>query len=398
MLSRTVSRIAAAAFAVALASIVAGCKKATPTATAPAPEVVVTDVVQRDVPLYSDWVGTTVGFVNAEIHPKITGYLLKQNYTDGAHVKAGQVLFQIDPRQYQAAFDQAVGDLAQKQADYKKNAQDLARYKPLLSAQVISQQDFDHVNQATRAAKATMEAAQAAVETARLNLQWTQVNSPIDGIAGIAKVQVGDLVSVTMLLTTVSQVDPIKVTFPISEREYLHFAGAIQQHEKTGTSTNEPTLAMVLADGSTYKYPGHFYVANRQVNVQTGTINIQGVFPNPENILRPGMYAKISAATDTQKGALLVPQGAVLETQGTYQVAVVGADNKVTMHTVTMGKQVGDLRIITDGLAPGDRIITEGVQKVSDGMEVTPRMKPAPAAAPAADGAPAAATTPGSQG
>lgn len=404
MSARTFPRIAAAAFAIALATAVAGCKKAAPNAAPQTPEVDVTDVVQRDVPLYSDWVGTTVGFVNAQIHPKISGYLLKQNYTDGAHVKAGQVLFQIDAREYQAALDQALGDLAQKQADYKKNQQDLSRYTPLLAAQVISQQDFDHVNQATRAAKAAMEAAQAAVETAKLNVQWTQVNSPIDGIAGIAKVQVGDLVGVTMLLTTVSQLDPIKVTFPISEREYLHFADRIKQHEKTGTSKDEATLAMVLADGSTYQYPGHFYVANRQVNVQTGTITVQGVFPNPGNILRPGMYAKIRAATDTQKGALLVPQGAVLETQGTYQVAVVGADNKVTMHTVAIGKQVGDLRIIADGLAPGERIITQGEQKVSDGMEVIPRMKPiesapAPASAtsPAADGAPAAAATPGRQ-
>ena len=239
----------------------------------------VTDVIQQDVPVYSDWVGTTEGFVNAEIHPKISGYLLKQNYKDGDHVCAGQLLFQIDDREYKAALDQALGDLGQKQADYKKNQQDLSRYKPLYHQQVISKQDFDHVNQNTRASAAAAQSAQAAVETAKLNEQWTQVNSPIDGIAGIAKAQVGDLVSPTSLLTTVSQLDPIKVTFPISEREYLHFASRIRRHEEKGVSPNEPVLTMVLADGQTYKYPGHFYVANRQVNAQTGTINNPGSFP-----------------------------------------------------------------------------------------------------------------------
>jgi membrane fusion protein (multidrug efflux system) len=231
------------------------------------------------------------------------------------------------------------------------------------------------------------------------------VNSPIEGIAGIAKAQVGDLVNPTALLTTVSQLDPIKVTFPISEREYLHFASRIRRHEEEkAVSPSEPVLTMVLADGQTYKYPGHFYVANRQINASTGTITIQGVFPNPDDLLRPGMYAKIRAATDLRKDALLVPQGAVLETQGQYQVGVVGADNKVNMRMVKTGKQVGDLRIIEDGLAPGDRVITEGLQKVSDGIEVRPvPLAPeggasATSAAPAStSAAPATAVTPDGQ-
>ncbi len=353
---------------------------------APVPEVVVTEVVQRNVPVYSDWVGTTEGFVNADIYPKISGYLLKQNYRDGDKVHTGQLLFQIDDREYKAALDQAIGDLGQKQADYKRNAQDLSRYKPLYDQQVISKQDFDHVDQNTRASKAAVAAAQAAVETAKLNEDWTQVNSPIDGIAGIAKTQVGNLVSPTSLLTTVSQLDPIKVEFPISEREYLHFADKINRHERDGDSKQDPDLEMILADGSTYKYRGRFYVANRQVNIQTGTIKIQGIFPNPENILRPGLYAKIRSATDVRKDALLVPQAAVLETQGQYQVGVVGADNKVTLRMVKTGKQVGDLRIIDEGVSPGERVITEGLQKVSDGMEVNPRVvppEPAPAVSPA---------------
>jgi RND family efflux transporter MFP subunit len=386
---------------IALAIAASGCKKSTPVAPPPLPQVVVTDVIEKDVAVYSDWVGTTEGFVNAEIHPKISGYLLKQNYKDGDHLHAGQLLFQIDDREYRAALDQALADLAQKEADYKKNKQDLARYLPLYNQQVISKQDFDHVNQNTRASAAVAQSAQAAVETAKLNEQWTQVNSPIEGIAGIAKAQVGDLVNPASLLTTVSQLDPIKVTFPISEREYLHFASRIRRHEQNGVSPTEPVLEMVLADGQTYKYPGHFYVANRQINASTGTITIQGVFPNPDDLLRPGMYAKIRAATDVRKDALLVPQGAVLETQGQYQVAVVGADNKVTMRMVKTGKQVGDLRIIETGLAAGDRVITEGLQKVSDGVEVRPvpaagssSIKGAPAST---NGAPAAAMTPDTQ-
>jgi RND family efflux transporter MFP subunit len=376
----------AASFAIALLLGATGCKKAAAPVAPPVPEVVVTDVVQRNVPVYSDWVGTTEGFVNADIYPKISGYLLKQNYRDGDHVRAGQLLFQIDDREYKAALDQALGDLGQKAADYKKNQQDLARYKPLYDQQVISKQDYDHVNQSTRASAAAVASSQAAVETAKLNEQWTQVNSPIDGIAGIAKTQVGNLVSPTSLLTSISQLDPIKVEFPISEREYLHFADKINRHERDGDSKQDPDLEMVLADGSTYKYRGRFYVANRQVNIQTGTINIQGIFPNPDNILRPGLYAKIRSNTDVQKAALLVPQAAVLETQGQYQVAVVGADNKVTLRMVTTGKQVGDLRIIDQGVSAGERVITEGLQKVSDGMEVKPQLapaEPAPAATPA---------------
>jgi membrane fusion protein, multidrug efflux system len=373
---------------------ISGCKKPAVQAPPPVPEVTVAEVIKKDVPVYSNWVGTTEGFVNAEIHPKISGYLLKQNYKDGDHVKAGQLLFQIDDREYKAALDQVQADLAQKQADYKKNQQDLARYIPLYQQQVISKQEFDHVNQNTRASAAVAQSAQAAVATAKLNEQWTQVTSPIEGVAGIAKTQVGDLVTPTSLLTTVSRLDPIKVTFPISEREYLHFAERIKRHQEDGPTAGEPILTMVLADGTTYKYPGQFYVANRQVNSQTGTINIQGVFPNPDDILRPGMYAKIHSATDTKIGALLVPQGAVLETQGQDQVAIVGPDNKVTMRIVKIGKQVGDLRIIDDGLEPGDRVITEGLQKVSDGMEVKPQLQvietpatsPSPSSSPAATG------------
>jgi RND family efflux transporter MFP subunit len=372
----------------AIAVVPSGCKRAAAPVAPPLPEVVVTDVVQRNVPVYSEWVGTTEGFVNADIYPKISGYLLKQNYKDGDHVKPGQLLFQIDDRQYKAALDQALGELAQQQAENKKNQQDIARYKPLFEQQVVSLQDYDHVNQAAHASAAAVQAAEAAVETAKLNFDWCQVTSPIDGIAGIAKTQVGNLVGTTSLLTTVSQLDPIKVTFPISEREYLHFADRIKQHEETGHSKNEPALQMVLADGSVYKYPGHFYVANRQVNVQTGTIKIQGLFPNPDSILRPGLYAKVRSPTDTLQGALLIPPDAVLETQGQYQVAVVGADNKVTIRPVTIGKLAEGLRIISSGVTAGEHVITEGLQKVSDGMVVVPTLAASESASSAATPAP----------
>jgi RND family efflux transporter MFP subunit len=291
----------------------------------------------------------------------------------------------FDDREYKAALDQALGDLAEKKAELKKNQEDLARYGPLFKEQVISRQDFDHIDQATRASAAAAEAAQAAVEAAQLNLDWTRVESPIDGVAGIAKTQVGDLISPATLLTTVSQLDPIKVTFPISERQYLHFAEKIKEHQEKGVTKGEPDLEMILADGTIYPYRGHFYVANRQVNIQTGTIKIEGIFPNHDYILRPGLYAKIRSATDVLPNALLVPDRAILETQGQYQVAVVSADDRVSLLTVKPGKYYGDLRVVERGIAPGERVITEGVQKVSDGMEVRPRFVPEQASEASAD-------------
>jgi RND family efflux transporter MFP subunit len=385
-------------FVAAIAVVPSGCKRAAAPVAPPLPEVVATDVVQRNVPVYSESVGTTEGFVNADIYPKITGYLLKQNYSDGGRVRAGQLLFQIDDREYKAALDQALGDLGQKQADYKKNRQDLDKYTPLYEQQVISKQEFDHVTQTTRASAAAVASAEAAVETAKLNKQWTQVTSPIDGIAGIAKAQVGDLVSSTMLLATVSQLDPIKVEFPVSEKTYLHFADQINQDP---LGKNAPKLEMILSDGSTYKYPGHISNVNRQVEIQTGTIEVQGIFPNPGHVLRPGMFAKVRAAAEVRHKALLVPQEAVLETQGQYQVAVVGSDNKVTMRTVEVGQQAVGLQIIEKGVSPGERVITEGLQKVSDGMEVklqSVRPESALAESPtSADQAPSDAATPGSR-
>jgi len=358
---------------VVIATLVGGsCKQAGPPPATP-PEVLVTEVVQKDVPIYTEWVGTTVGFVNAQVRPRVQGYLLKQDYRDGAHVAADQLLFEIDDRPYKAALDQALGDLAQQRANLRKNQLDVARYTPLAKKGAVSTEELDNAVQATRASEAQVQAAEAAVENARLNLGWTKVYSPIAGIAGIAPVQVGDLVTPSTLLTTVSQLDPMKVTFPISEREYLRFADRIKEHREKGRAKDEPDLQLILADGSTYPLPGNFYVAERQVEQQTGTIQIQALFPNPDDLLRPGLYAKVRAPTVTVHGALLVPERAVQETQGVYQVAVVGSDNKVALRTVKAGEQVGGLWIIDEGLKPGDRVVTQGLQKVKDGIVVNPQ-------------------------
>jgi len=358
----------------------------------PIPTVTVAKVVQNDVPIYDESVGTTVGFVNANILPKVSGYLLKQNYQDGSPVRAGQLLFEIDARQYQAALDQALGNLAQVRAQLKQNQLTLARDTELFQKSVIAKQAFDDITQTTRASEALVKADEAAVESAKLNLQWTQVYSPISGVAGIAQAQVGDLVGTNTLLTTVSQVDPIKVSFPISEKLYLRFAGQINASGTQSARSSAPPIELILDNGSVYSYPGHLYAVNRQVDVQTGTIMVQATFPNPENILRPGMYAKVRAQTDVQHNALVVPQTSVSSIQGQYEVAVIGADNKVTLRPVTPGKKTGSLWVINVGLKPGERVVADGAQKLQEGMEVRPvlatEQAPRLAGTPAADANP----------
>jgi membrane fusion protein, multidrug efflux system len=247
----------------------------------------------------------------------------------------------------------------------------------------MSKQELDNAVQATHASEALVQAAQAAVENARLNLDWTRIYSPIDGIAGIAPVQVGNLVTPSTLLTTVSQVDPMKVTFPITERQYLRFADQIKEHQTKGRAPDEPELQLILADGSTYPRPGRLYVADRQVDQQTGTILVQALFPNPDAFLRPGLYAKVRAATQTVRGALLVPERAVQEIQGVHQVAVVGSDDKVALRTVKTGEQVDGFWIIADGLKPGEHVVTQGLQKVKDGIVVRAKPDAAATVAPA---------------
>jgi len=353
-----------------------GCKQGAQSGQPPAPpppEVIVTSVIQRDVPIYFEWVGTTEGYVNAQIRPRVQGYLYARHYKEGAAIKAGDLMFTIDPREYQAALDQASGNLAQAEANLGKTQLDVARYTPLAKEGAISQQELDNAVQAHEANKALVESARAAVEQAKLNLGWTKVTSPIDGIAGISVAQIGDLVTPNTELTTVSQVDPIKVYYPISEREYLHFARRIREIGQ-GRGGESVPLELTLADGSVYPERGTFSLADRQVDLRTGTITVQGLFPNPTNLLRPGQYAKIRVAAEMKKGALLVPQRAVQELQGTYRVAIVDAENKVELRVVKVGARIENLWVIDEGLKPDDRVVIEGLQKIRDGAPVRPKL------------------------
>lgn len=356
--------------------IVAGCeeKKQAP-AAAPPPEVEVVQVIQQDVPVYAEWIGTTDGLVNAKIRAQVTGYLLKQTYKEGTTVKKGDLLFEIDPRPFKAALDQAVAQLAIAKAKLGKTELDVKRYTPLARESAISQQELDDAVQANLAAKAGVQSAQAAVEQAQLNLDFTRIVSPIDGIAGTAIVQIGDLVGPTSTgeLTTVSTVNPIKVNFPISEQEYMN---AVQSRERTEQKQNtaaDMPLEAILADGSVFPHPGRLSYADRQVDVKTGTIQVAALFPNPGDILRPGQFARVRALTETKQNAILVPQRSVTELQGSFQVAVVGPDNKVTIRNVKAGERVGSLWVIDDGLKSGERVVIEGVQKVREGQVVTPK-------------------------
>jgi len=378
---RPSARILVVAFA-ALAWLSAnGCgKKAGPQAPPP-PDVLVTEVVKRDVPVYYDWIGTINGYINAQIRPQVKGYLLTKNYVEGSVVRAGDLLFGIDPREFQAQVDQAKGQLAQAQALLGKTQLDVARYTPLAKEGAVSQQELDNAIQANLQNQAAVDAARAALDQAKLNLGWTKVTSPIDGVSGIAIAQIGDLVDISTILTTVSQVDPIKVVFPVSEQQYLGYAKA-RAREQDPQRPRAGALELILADGSVFPQRGSVSVVGREVDPRTGTITIEGLFPNPGNILRPGGYAKVRAVIDNLPNALIVPQPAVQDFQGTMQVAVVTADNKVDIRNVTTGPRFGTDWVILDGVKAGDKVIVQGLQKVRGGMSVAPKpfIAPSPAA------------------
>src|SRR5262249_45745571 len=342
----------------------------------PPPSVEVAPVIQKDVPIFEEWIGSLDGYVNAEIRPQIEGYLLKQQYKEGSFVKAGEALFQIDPRDFQAAYDQAKGNVTQYEATLANAKVTVNRYTPLAAQKAISQQELDDAVTRQRTAQANLDSAQAALERAKLNLGWTNVTSPVDGIAGVAKSQVGDLVNRLTVMTTVSQVDPIKVFFNPSEQEYLAWVaknGPVEKSLKTGQNLEQGRLQLILADGSVFPHRGHAILVGREVDVKTGTIQLAGAFPNPGNVLRPGQYAKVRVSTDVKKGAILVPQRAVNELQGSYQVGLLGPDNKATIKVVKTGPKEGDLWVIEEGLKPGDKIIVEGLQRVRSGMTVVPK-------------------------
>jgi RND family efflux transporter MFP subunit len=342
-------------------------------ATGGAPQVQVARVVQRDVSIYREWVATVDGYVNAQIQPQVSGYLIKQDYREGAFVRKDEVLFEIDPRPFQAVLDQAKAQLAQAEAQLGNAALNVERDIPEAEANAIARSQLEGDTQAQMAAKASVAASRAAVEQAALNLSFTKVRSLISGIAGIAQIQVGNLVTPSAVLTGVSQVDPIKTYFPISGEEYLRIADKIHPETVNLLSSTAPIpLQLILSNGSTYARGGSILFADRQVDQQTGTIRIAGAFPNPGNILRPGQYAKVRAVTEVLKGALLVPQRAVTQVQGAAQVAVVGADNKIAIRAVQTGELVDTMWVITSGLIAGDRVVAEGIQKVKDGSTITP--------------------------
>jgi RND family efflux transporter MFP subunit len=350
----------------------AGCGEKKPPPGA-APQVQVVAVVQRDVSIYSEWVATLDGYVNAQIQPQVSGYLIKQDYREGSFVHKDDVLFEIDPRPFQAVLDQAKAQLAQAEAQLGNATLNVNRDIPEAEANAIARSQLEGDTQAQLAAKATVASGRAAVEQAALNLNFTKVRSLISGIAGIAQVQVGNLVTPSAVLTAVSQVDPIKTYFPISGEDYLRIADKIHPETVNLLSSDSTVpLQLILANGTTYARSGGILFADRQVDQQTGTIRIAGAFANPGNILRPGQYAKVRAVTQILKGALMVPQRAVSQLQGSAQVAVVGTDNKVTIRSVQTGERVDTMWVITGGLTAGDRVIAEGVQKVKDGSTVTP--------------------------
>lgn len=351
-----------------------GCtssSKAAPAAPPPA-TVEVAPVIQRDTPIVSEWVAVLDGYVNAQIQPRVSGYIIKQNYKEGSLVRKGDVLFEIDPRPFQAALDQAKAQLAQADAQLGKAKLDVERDTPLAKARAIAQSQLDTEVQAKLGAQAQVQAAQANVEQAALNMEWTKVTSLVSGIAGIAQVQIGNLVGPTSILTSVSQVDPIKAFFTVSEQEFTEFHRRFPTPQKVEAQRKRIPLQLVLADGTVYGDPGQISFADREVNPATGAIRIAGLFPNPNNLLRPGGFGRVRASVTTRQGAMLVPQKAVIELQGSYQIAVVGPDNKVSIRPITVGERVGKLWIVNEGIKPGEQVIVEGQLKVHEGAPVKP--------------------------
>jgi membrane fusion protein (multidrug efflux system) len=396
-------RIAAVVLAVSLAALLTSCEQQQRTAVRMAPPVVeVAAVVVRDVPIVKEWIGTLDGRVNAGIRAQVSGYVMAQAYKEGSFVRKGQLLFQIDPRPFEAALNQARGNqaqaesnvqlaranLAQNEARLGKADLDVKRYAPLVKTRAISQEEMDNALQSQLEARAAVQSTRAAIESAQagvaavkaavydteVQLEFTKIKAPIDGIAGIAKVQVGDLASPTSgELTMVSAVDPIKAYFTVSEQEY------IAQHG--GQAGPSAELEIILADGSLYPHKGRLFLEDRQVDVGTGALRMAALFPNPGNFLRPGQYARVRSVVSTQKAATLVPERAVGELQGGYQVAVVNRDNTVSIRNVRVGPRIDGLWVIEEGVAPGERVVVEGLQKVRNGSSVTPQPYPQPAGA-----------------
>jgi membrane fusion protein (multidrug efflux system) len=333
--------------------------------------VEVVAVVQADVPIYHEWIGVLDGLVNAQIRAQVTGYLLMQNYREGDPIKKGDLLFEIDPRPFQAALDQAKGLLAQAEARYGKTQLDVKRYAPLVKDRAISQEEYDDAVQADLEAKAAVVAAKAQAEQAQLNLEFTKITSPIDGIASIARAQIGDLVGpATGELTTVSTIDPIKAYYNVTEQAYINFTRLFTTESNRYERLKRLELELILTDGKAYPLKGENFAVDREIGATTGALRVEALFPNPDYALRPGEFARIRLKFDTRHDAILVPQRAVSELQGSYQVAVVDAGSKIHIQPVQVGERTGNQWIIEHGLNPGQRVVVEGLQKVREGVSV----------------------------
>jgi membrane fusion protein (multidrug efflux system) len=361
--------------AIGTSLFVSGCKKTVAqNGTMPPLEVAVATVAQRDVPIYGEWVGNLDGFVNAQIQPQVSGYLVRQNYHEGQQVHKGDVLFEIDPRSFQAALDQAQGQLAQAKAQLELSRINMKRDEPLVAAHALAQSQLDTDRQQEAQNEGIVKTDEAIVRMAQLNLGWTQVHSLIDGIAGKANVQVGNLVNTSTALTTVSQVDPIKAFFSISEQEYLDLSEATKRQGASNLLSGKSAipLELLLSNGQAYPFKGTIVFVDRGVDTNTGTITIAGSFPNGAHLLRPGQFARVRALASVQKSAILVPQRAVIDQQGKHLVAVVDKHDIAQMRLVTVGKQVGGDWIITSGLNPGESVVTEGNGKIQGTVPVRP--------------------------
>ncbi|HWY75841.1 MAG TPA: efflux RND transporter periplasmic adaptor subunit [Verrucomicrobiae bacterium] len=358
--------------AVAVLMCLIGCRQKPNAGTPPPPIVEVGTVTQSDVPIYHEWIGVLDGLVNAQIRAQVTGYLLTQNYNEGETIKKGDMLFEIDPRPFQAALDQAQGLLAQAEARLGKTELDVKRYAPLVKDKAISQEEYDDAVQANLEAKAAVVSAKAQVEQAALNLGFTRITSPIDGIASIATAQIGNLVGPgSGELTTVSTIDPIKAYYNVTEQAYINFTRATVTQAARDERLKKLDIDLILTDGTVYPLKGTNFAADREIGATTGALRVEAMFPNPANALRPGEFARIRVKIDVRHNALLVPQRAVSELQGSYQVAVVDGENKIHIQPVRVGDRTGNLWIIEDGLHSGERIVVEGIQKVREGVSVT---------------------------
>jgi RND family efflux transporter MFP subunit len=368
-----------------LASLLLGCSRKQSKVAPNAPEVLVIVATPKDVPDVRESVATLDGLVNATITPRVSGHIISQDYKEGTAVKKGDPLFQIDPRPFEQALAQAKATLEKAQATQLKADQDQKRALELFSRKVTSEQERDTALQAAAASKGDTEADQAAVKSAELNLEYTKITAPIDGIAGFVTAQVGDLVGPSSgPLTTISQVDPIKAVVTAGEQDFTEFVTRYPDPEKRAERLRNFEFELILGNGTVYPQKGKFYALDRNIDARTGSIRFEVTFPNPGNLLRPGQFGRVRVVYDTRKGALLVPEEAVTELQGNYQVAVVGDDNKASIRPVKVGQRFGGMWEITEGVKPGERVIVQGAQKVQEGTAVTAKLWAPPTQTPAA--------------